>query len=138
MRGNNEKILSIALVALLDASTAFAGFSGKATLSLGYDTTSKAYGMANGKGTSATVELAAEPAEVVGEGDIYAGIKGTMQVAVKPSAKGEAISIYDSTKGEGFGIWFSVKEAYVAGADWKVNILGGKCAPDYAVSAIDG
>ena len=133
-----KKILSIALVALLVASTAFAGFSGKATLSLGYDTTSKAYGMANGKGTSATVELAAETTEVVGEGDIYAGIKATMQVAVKPSTKGEAINIYDTTKGEGFGIWFSVKEAYVAGADWKVNILGGKGAPDYAVSAIDG
>ena len=133
-----KKILSIAMVALLVASTAFAGFSGKATLSLGYDTTSKAYGMANGKGTSATVELAAETAEVVGEGDIYAGIKATMQVAVKPSTNGEAINIYDTTKGEGFGIWFSVKEAYVAGADWKVNILGGKGAPDYAVSAIDG
>ena len=133
-----KKILSIALVALLVASTAFAGFSGKATLSLGYDTTSKAYGMANGKGTSATVELAAETAEVVGEGDIYAGIKATMQVAVKPSTNGAAINIYDTTKGEGFGIWFSVKEAYVAGADWKVNILGGKGAPDYAVSAIDG
>ena len=132
-----KKILSIALIALLVASTAFAGFSGKATLSLGYDTTSKAYGMANGKGTSATVELAAETAEVVGEGDIYAGIKATMQVAVKPSAE-EALNIYDSTDGEGFGIWFSVKEAYVAGADWKVNILGGKGAPDYAVSAIDG
>ena len=133
-----KKILSIALVALLVASTAFAGFSGKATLSLGYDTTSKAYGMANGKGTSATVELAAETAEVVGEGDIYAGIKATMQVAVKPSTNGAAINIYDTTNGEGFGIWFSVKEAYVAGADWKVNILGGKGAPDYAVSAIDG
>ena len=132
-----KKILSIALVALLVASTAFAGFSGKATLSLGYDTTSKAYGMANGKATSATVELAAETAEVVGEGDIYAGIKATMQVAVKPSAE-EALNIYDSTDGEGFGIWFSVKEAYVAGADWKVNILGGKGAPDYAKSAIDG
>ena len=133
-----KKILSIALIALLVASTAFADFSGKATLSLGYDTTSKAYGLANGKGTSATVELAAETAEVVGEGDIYAGIKATMQVAVKPSTNGAAINIYDTTNGEGFGIWFSVKEAYVAGADWKVNILGGKGAPDYAVSAIDG
>ena len=126
------------MVALLAAGTVFAGISSEATLSLGYDTTSKAYGMANGKGTSATVELAAETTEVVGEGDIYAGIKATMQVAVKPSTKGEAINIYDTTKGEGFGIWFSVKEAYVAGADWKVNILGGKGAPDYAVSAIDG
>ena len=126
------------MVALLAAGTVFAGISSEATLSLGYDTTSKAYGMANGKGTSATVELAAETAEVVGEGDIYAGIKATMQVAVKPSTNGAAINIYDTTKGEGFGIWFSVKEAYVAGADWKVNILGGKGAPDYAVSAIDG
>ena len=133
-----KKILSIALVALLAASTVFAGFSGKATLSLGYDTTSKAFGLANGKGTSATVELAADTAEVVGEGDIYAGIKATMQVAVKPSKSGAAVNIYDTSKGEGFGIWMSVKEAYVAGQDWKVSILGGKSAPDYATSAIDG
>ena len=132
-----KKILSIALVALLAASTVFAGFSGKATLSLGYDTTSKAYGFTNGKGTSATIELAADTAEVVGEGDIYAGIKATMQLAVKPSMGG-AISIYDTTKGEGFGIWMSVKDAYIAGQDWKVSILGTKGAPDYAVSALDG
>ena len=132
-----KKILSIALVALLAASTVFAGFSGKATLSLGYDTTSKAYGFTNGKGTSATIELAADTAEVVGEGDIYAGIKATMQLAVKPSMGG-AKNIYDTTKGEGFGIWMSVKDAYIAGQDWKVSILGTKGAPDYAVSALDG
>ena len=58
-----KKILSIALVALLAASTVFAGFSGKATLSLGYDTTSKAYDFTNGKGTTATIELAADTAD---------------------------------------------------------------------------
>ncbi|MGN1189492.1 MAG: hypothetical protein ACI4SL_03755 [Candidatus Ornithospirochaeta sp.] len=132
-----KKILSIALVALLAACTVFAGFSGKATLSLGYDTTSKAYGFTNGKGTSATIELAADTAEVVGEGDIYAGIKATMQLAVKPS-EGGAKNIYDTTAGEGFGIWMSVKDAYIAGQDWKVSILGTKGAPDYAESALDG
>ena len=74
---------------------------------------------------------------MVGEGDIYAGIKATMQLAVKPSMGG-AISIYDTTKGEGFGIWMSVKDAYIAGQDWKVSILGTKGAPDYAVSDLDG
>ena len=132
-----KKILSIALVAILAASTVFAGFSGKATLSLGYDTTSKFYGLKNGTGVSASIELAADTAEVVGEGDIYAGIKATMELGVKPNTK-EALNIYDSTNGQGFGIWMKVKEAYVAGQDWKVNILGGKGAPDYAKSAIDG
>ena len=132
-----KKILSIALVALLAASTVFAGFSGKATLSLGYDTTSKTYGFTNSKGTSATVELAADTAEVVGEGDIYAGIKATMQLAVKPSMGG-AKNIYDTTAGEGFGIWMNVKDAYIAGQDWKVSILGTKGAPDYAASSLDG
>ena len=63
-----KKILSIALVALLVASTAFAGFSGKAKLSLGYDTESESYGFSKGKEFSVDLDVASETAEAAGEG----------------------------------------------------------------------
>ena len=136
-----KKILTIALVAILAASTAFAGISGNATVSLGYDTTSKEYGMGNSNNISAEIELAADTAEVKAEGDIYAGIKATMKLAVAPREgdKGkDTIFVSGGNQGHGLGLWLSLKEAYVAGADWKLSITGTKGAPDYAKSAIDG
>ena len=135
-----KKILTIALVALLATASVFAGISGSASVSLGYDTTSKVYGMSNGSGIDANIELSTETAEKVAEGNIYAGIKATMKLAVAPregdAKKGE--SIYVKGDKHGLGLWLSLKEAYVAGADWKLSITGGKGAPDYAKSAIDG
>ena len=64
-----KKILSIALVALLVASTAFAGFSGKAKLSLVYDTETESYGFKNGKDFSVDLDVASETAEAKGEGE---------------------------------------------------------------------
>ena len=133
-----KKILSIALVALLAASTVFAGISGSASVSLGYDTTSKVYGMSNGSGIDANIELSTETAEKVAEGNIYAGIKATMKLAVAPW-KGDAdkASLWVDGDSHELGLWLSLDEAYVAGADWKLSITGGKGAPDYAKSAID-
>ena len=142
-----KKILSIALVALLAASTVFAGISGSASVSLGYDTTSKEYGMSNGSGIDANIELATETAEKVAEGSVYAGVKATMKLAVAPW-KGKAPEIPASLNdlrpllwvdgdAHELGLWLSLDEAYVAGADWKLSITGGKGAPDYAKSAID-
>ena len=152
-----KKILSIALVALLAASTVFAGISGSASVSLGYDTTSKEYGMSNGSGIDANIELATETAEKVAEGSVYAGIKATMKLAVAPW-KAKTPETIDDLVGlkdldvlkdkfrpflwvdggaHELGLWLSLDEAYVAGADWKLSITGGKGAPDYAKSAID-
>ena len=75
-----KKILSIALVALLVASTAFAGFSGKAKLSLGYDTESESYGFSNGKEFSVDLDVASETAEAKGEGEVFAGVKATLSL----------------------------------------------------------
>ena len=133
-----KKILSIALVALLTASTVFAGISGNASVSLGFDTTSKVYGMSNGKSIGADIELAAETAEKVAEGDIYAGIKATMKLGVAKDY-GDVASIWvDGGSHQGLGLWLTLKEAYVAGENWKLSITGTKGAPDYAKSAIDG
>ncbi len=135
-----KKILTIALVALLAASSVFAAsISGNATVKLGYDTTSKEYGFVNSKSVTANIELASETAENVAEGDIYAGIKATMKLAVAPRKGDEGNNIFvSSSDKEGLGLWLAVKEAYVAGADWKLSILATKGAPDYAKSAIDG
>ena len=130
-----KKIISIALVAALVATSAFAAFSGDASVSFGYDTTSKAWGFANGKSLSVSVDIASEAAEKVAEGDIYAGIKASMEVGIKPNHGDKAI--YNDGPASDLGIWAKVSEAYVTNGEWKVSILGSVGAPDYAKSAID-
>ena len=130
-----KKIISIALVAALVATSAFAAFSGDASVSFGYDTTSKAWGFANGKSLSVSVDIASEEAEKVAEGDIYAGIKASMEVGIKPNHGDKAI--YNDGPASDLGIWAKVSEAYVTNGEWKVSILGSVGAPDYAKSAID-
>mgnify|MGYP004650683793 CR=1 FL=1 len=141
-----KKILSIASVAILTASTLFAGVTGNANVAFGYDTTSKEYGFKNSTGLTVDVDLATAEAEAKGEGDIYAGIKTTMNVKVgnykydstkSSSPKGDEIWQKDGKK-MGIGIFFDFAEAYVAGQDWKVSILGSTdSANDFAKSAID-
>ena len=140
-----KKILSIALVALLAASTVFAGFSGNAKVALGYDTTSKDYGFKNSNSFDVNVDLATAEAETKGEGDVYVGIKasvkatlGNYEVADLTGNKTCGTQIWNK-KGSamGLGVFFDVAEAYVAGQDWKVSITGTQGAPDFAKSAID-
>lgn len=134
-----KKIISIALVALLVAGTAFAGFSGDASISLGYNFKDGSYGFANGNSVDVNLDLASETAEAVGEGDIVAGIKATFSVKVANREGGKGSYIWNSAdKYIGIGSFFSVKEAYVKGADWKVAITGTQNGPDFAKSAIDG
>ena len=130
-----KKIISIALVAALVATSAFAAFSGDASVSFGYDTTSKVWGFANGKSLSVSVDIASEAAEKVAEGDIYAGIKASMEVGIKPRHANKVI--YNNGPASDLGIWAKVSEAYVTNGEWKVSILGSVGAPDYAKSAID-
>ena len=133
-----KKILTIALVAVLAVSTAFAGISGNASVSLGYDTTSKEYGMKNGTSVDATFDITTDEVEKVGEGDIYAGIKASMSFGVAKKQGSEGLGLWvDGGSKQGLGLWLSVDEAYVAGSEWKLSILSGKGAPDYAKSAID-
>ena len=130
-----KKFISLALVAALVATSAFAAFSGDASVSFGYDTTSKVWGFANGKSLSVSVDIASEAAEKVAEGDIYAGIKASMEVGIKPNHGNKAI--YNDGPASDLGIWAKVSEAYVTNGEWKVSILGSVGAPDYAKSAID-
>ena len=133
-----KKILSIALVALLVASTAFAGFSGKASLSLGYNTETEAYGFSNGKEFSVDLDVASETAEAVGEGKVFAGVKATLSLKAADIIGTNAVAfVKDGASDVGLGFIFSLKEAYVAGQDWKVSITGTQKGPDFAKSAID-
>ena len=135
-----KKIISIALVALFVASTAFAGFSGDASLSLGYNFKDGSYGFSNANSVNVNLDLSSETAEAVGEGEVVAGIKATFSVKVaniEGTDKGD--KIWNGAKKDiGIGTFFSVKEAYVKGADWKVAITGTQNGPDFAESAIDG
>ena len=134
-----KKIISIALVALFVASTAFAGFSGDASLSLGYNFKNGSYGFSNDNSVNVNLDLSSETAEAVGEGEVVAGIKATFSVKVADRMGGEGSFIWNSAdKAIGIGTFFSVKEAYVKGADWKVAITGTQNGPDFAKSAIDG
>ena len=135
-----KKTIAILLVAVLAVSSVFAGFSGKATVGLGYNWETKEYGFSNGTGFDVNVDLATAEAGNVAEGDIYAGIKATMgvKVANKASEGTKGSWIYDSnseTNGKyGLGLMLSLDEAYVAGANWKVAITGTQGATSYAKS----
>ena len=133
-----KKTLSIALVALLVASTAFAGFSGKAKLSLGYDTESESYGFSNGQEFSVDLDVASETAEAKGEGEVFAGVKATLSLkaADRQGGYNAYAFVKDGASDLGLGFIFSLKEAYVAGQDWKVSITGTQKGPDFAKSAI--
>ncbi|MBO5770464.1 MAG: hypothetical protein J6R23_04365 [Spirochaetales bacterium] len=130
-----KKILSIALVALLAVSSAFAGFSGTAKINLGANFETGAWGFANSTelGKLAFTWQSGEGASA-NEGAIYAGIKGSFSIK---SENGKAASwnnapVALSLKG-------SISEAYVTDGNWSVSILGAAGAPDYANSAaIDG
>ena len=123
-----KKILSIALVALLAASTVFAGFTGKASVGLGYNFQDKSYGMSNAAETKVTFEATTETAGAEGEGSVFAGIKASFKMK------------QDDVKAKGKASWSvepKIEEAYVKGEDWSVSILGAQNGQDFAASAVD-
>ena len=123
-----KKILSIALVALLAASTVFAGFTGKASVGLGYNFQDESYGMSNATETKVTFEATTETAGAEGEGSVFAGIKASFTMK------------QDEVKAKGKASWSvepKIEEAYVKGEDWSVSILSAQDGQDFAASAID-
>ena len=123
-----KKILSIALVALLAASTVFAGFTGKASVGLGYNFQDESYGMSNATETKVTFEATTETAGAEGEGSVFAGIKASFKMK------------QDDVKAKGKASWSvepKIEEAYVKGEDWSVSILSAQDGQDFAASAID-
>ena len=134
-----KKTIAILLVAVLAVSSVFAGFSGKATVGLGYNWETKEYGFSNGTGFDVNVDLATEEADKVAEGDIYAGIKATMGVKVANQAGTKGSLVWNSkdkaAANYGLGLFLKVAEAYVAGENWKVSITGTQGATSYPFSS---
>ena len=150
-----KKILSIALVALL-AGSAFAAFTGSATLGLGYNFEDDTYGFSNSNKFDLDFELATTSAEKVAEGDVYASIKANFAVKLvdgddKTSGFSDGMPLTGGsfTKDEKAGFvkdvtftnnLFAViklSEAKVAGENWYVSIKGTSSNVDLAKSAID-
>ena len=81
-----KKILSIALIAALIVGSAFAGFKkGEATIDLGYNLDSQAYGFTNGTSVKYNFGfvLGEENAEKAGEGDLRAEIAASFKAEFK-------------------------------------------------------
>ncbi len=145
-----KKILSVALVALLAASTVFAAVSGSATAGFGYNFDTKDYGfIGNDKNVKFDFELATASVDKQAEGDVYAAIKASFGIVALSNQKDGVDPISKSAfpvtaGGEvlnngkvGFGIYAKIDSAKVAGKDWYVSILGVPSVNDFAKSAID-
>lgn len=139
-----KKILSIALVAILAASTVFAGISGYSNLGFGFNSASGKFGFNPASALSVDIDIASEEASNVGEGDIYAGISGSIALKLIDSAddnKEATVYPYNTGNDAGaysVGVFAFINEAYVAGQDWKVAFGTNSSNPvDFAKSSID-
>ncbi len=158
-----KKILSIALVALL-AGSAFAAFTGSATLGLGYNFEKDTYGFSNSNKFDLDFELATDSAEKVAEGDVYASIKANFAVVlvdgddktsgfsdgmpltggsttpggiIKDKDGKDQTFVKDVTFTNNLFAVIKLSEAKVAGENWYVSIKGTSSNVDLAKSAID-
>ena len=143
-----KKTIAILLVAIMAVGSAFAALTGSAQVGFGVDFDNGTYGFIdNSNSVGVNFELANMSGEAVGEGDIYASIKGSLVLEVFSGEDGKNDD--DGLNGtEGFvkpatwnnvyiGLGASIDEAKIAGANWYVSLLGASDAPDYAKSAID-
>ena len=129
-----KKVFSVLTVAVLAVSTVFAGFGGKASIGAGANFDNGNFGFLSQKsGVNIDVELSTAEGEKVGEGEVYASIKGSMEL-VYLGGFGQSI---DHGRTSNFGINAAVTEAKVGGENWSVSILSMPDAPDYAKSGVD-
>ena len=144
-----KKTIAILLVAIMAVGSAFAALTGSAQVGFGVDFDNGTYGFIdNSNSVDINFELANMSGEAVGEGDIYASIKGSLVLEVftgedgsNPSNPGvngaNGFEKPDTWKNIYFGLGASIDEAKIAGQNWYVSLLGASDAPDYAKSAID-
>ncbi len=143
-----KKILTIALVALLATASVFADFTGSATLGFGYNFEKRNFGFSNSTATTLEYEITSGKAEV--PAPVEDATEETTEAADVPAevtevAPEEAPSIYAGIKGSfslkakdaAISLDSKVDEAYVAGSNWKVSILGAADGLDYASSSLD-
>ena len=132
-----KKVFSVLTVAVLAVSTVFAGFSGSASIGVGANFDNGNFGFLNqSQGVVLDAELSTANGEAVGEGDVYASIKGSMELAYLGDKPATADHKPANQFGF-FGINAAITEAKVGGENWSVSILGLPWNPDYAKSALD-
>ena len=120
-----KKILSIALVALLAASTVFAGISGKAGFSAGYDLDDNLFSLSNSKSPESTFsfEFDASTGETAAvESGVYAEFSGSVSANMTE---------------DGLSVKADLKDALIKSTDglWSVNLT--KVANGVEVSYAD-
>ncbi len=129
-----KKISAVLLVLVLVGSVAFAGFTGSATTGVGYDLDTGEYGfIKQSTAVSVDVTLLENLGEAVGEGDIYASIKATLDFTFDNAEAGEV----NDTDPMVVGANLDFDHAKVFGENWYVSILGAARAANFATSAID-
>ncbi|MDD7452154.1 MAG: hypothetical protein PUK76_14025, partial [Treponema sp.] len=129
-----KKTIAILLVAVLAAGSVFAGFSGSASVSAGYNFETGDYGFfSNGNNVKVDIDLDTQSADKAAEGEVYASIKATFAVkAINNTFDGSDFGYVD-LKAKAF-----LKEAKINGSNWYVSITGLMSSyPDFAKSAID-
>ena len=143
-----KKISAVLLIAVLAGGLVFAGFSGSATIGLGANFDNGQYGFID-KGTNVqfNVDLATASGEAIGEGKIYAEIKGSLKLFILNDADGGsgadpyAFGLAKITGNVGgaaaLALVAKIDTAKIAGENWYVSLLGVPSVPDYAKSAID-
>ncbi len=146
-----KKTIAILLVAIMAVGSAFAALTGSAQVGFGANFDDGTYGfIGNSNSVDVNFELANMSGEAVGEGDIYASIKGSLVLEVftaddwessdadkKPTVSANGMIVGDWKDTMFIGLGASIDEAKIAGANWYVSLLGASSAPDYAKSAID-
>ena len=138
-----KKTIAILLVAILAVGSAFAAFSGEASLGFGGNLDNGNFGFIDSAAkVKIDVDLATATAEQIADGDVYASIKASfgLKLTTGEETRGEvedptapgAPAIYSGNSDYRIGIIADITEAKIAGANWEVSILGLDDAPNYA------
>ena len=128
-----KKTIAILLVAILAVGSAFAAFSGEASLGFGGNLDNGNFGFIDSAAkVKIDVDLATATAEQIADGDVYASIKGTL--ALKAYSGEESTPEFPDPDDNGWEIRLlaDITEAKIAGENWEVSILGLDDAPNYA------
>ena len=138
-----KKTIAILLVAIMAVGSVFAAITGSAQIGVGANFDNGNYGFIdNSNSVDVNFELTNQTGEAVGEGDIYASIKGSLVLEVfqAENAHGATLPVYvvgDWGDKSYIGLGASIDEAKIGGANWYVSLLGVPGAPDFATSAVD-
>jgi len=146
--GSMKKISAVLLVLVLVGSVVFAGFTGSATTSFGYNLDSGKYGFDNSKAVSVDVNFVELLGEAKSDGDVYVDIKATLDFNFN-NADADDVDVWDPDVDMSWTddddadfvtpliTSLTFHHAKIVGDDWYVGILGTLNAPNFATSTID-